>query len=57
MTTPVLGGLVIFDSQSTPLIFNAIEAVSPDEEIAKILGSGFDILKALTGKSVGFDTT
>ena len=39
-----------------PLSLSAIDAVSPDEEIAKTLGSGFGILKALTGKSVGLDT-
>lgn len=56
MTIPVFGGFSIFDFQLTPLSSSATDAVSPDEEIAKILGSGFDILKALTGKSVGLDT-
>ena len=56
MIKPVFGGFSIFDSQLTPLSLSAIDAVSPDEEIAKILGSGFGILKALTGKSVGLDT-
>ena len=56
MTKPVFGGFSIFDFQLTPLSSSATDAVSPDEEIAKILGSGFDILKALTGKSVGLDT-